>query len=569
LISTAPVVAFLAFITLPISASIIRTNCSWHRWLLLPLAFLPVAAFCVVRDTILPLSGSEPRWFWPHYWCDAAITLVVLYAATIILLPQAQASSGRRLAAHWGILLVVAAANVVTVVCFPLVWTMGTVGRATSLVPLGVITVVLALALPLPQGSLHENERTRSYAVAIPTAVLMLTFGLVNARLVHVVDRTTLLVVIVLLTGALILMAVAGSTFVTTDRLAEGSGIRHLPQHISEPRLRYWIPAFLFAYPVVAHFLVSQKITFGELEFEGTSATAVLLAFNLGYLGLVWVLVGFGLDQIIVWSTVEFWRKTADTLRHMAASAPLLLIGVAFFALTAETWQIAHELSRPTLWLLCGAQLAFVVLLAVGWSWPRVERLARFLSWEEVADAMTLPSRRGSGRGQADRQSVVDDLRVAVRERTSAPRLSMKMKAPVRINAMLVVLTYQFFVFTMIITVIFLMFLALARLAVPPDIAAEWIFGDGQGGRAADLTHRDVLDSPWLRVPLFLTLFSSLYFATNSLATRESRIEYFQGVDSAIRTRFAIRLGYRLAQWEEENRVATPEPEASVAGHRG
>ena len=97
---------------------------------------------------------------------------------------------------------------------------------------------------------------------------------------------------------------------------------------------------------------------------------------------------------------------------------------------------------------------------------------------------------------------------------------------------------------------------ALANEAVSVEVAGEWIFGDGEYGPAekAELLSRNVLDGPWLRVPLFLTLFSSLYFATHSLASKESRLEYFQGLDSAVKIRFAIRLAYRLAQSEERRR---------------
>src|SRR5690349_1944223 len=84
MLAAAPVVALLAFLTLPISASIIRTRCSWHRWLLLPLALAPAAAFSWAHDAILPHSWSASV-FSPHCWRDAAITLVVLYTAMIIL----------------------------------------------------------------------------------------------------------------------------------------------------------------------------------------------------------------------------------------------------------------------------------------------------------------------------------------------------------------------------------------------------------------------------------------------------------------------------------------------------
>ena len=90
------------------------------------------------------------------------------------------------------------------------------------------------------------------------------------------------------------------------------------------------------------------------------------------------------------------------------------------------------------------------------------------------------------------------------------------------------------------------------------EVAGEWIFGDGEYGPAekAELLSRNVLDGPWLRVPLFLTLFSSLYFATHSLASKESRLEYFQGLDSAVKIR--LRSVWPTGSRSRRNGVAVP-----------
>ena len=130
-------------------------------------------------------------------------------------------------------------------------------------------------------------------------------------------------------------------------------------------------------------------------------------------------------------------------------------------------------------------------------------------------------------------------------------RPSLKIGLPAMINALLVVLMYQFFVFAAIVIPLFFLLLLLAQ-AVPPTVAAEWIFGDGQSHRGDQLLQLNPLDSPWIRVPLFLTLFSSLYFAAESLASTESRIDYFSGSDSAIRFRFAVGLGYQLLQSNDQ-----------------
>lgn len=559
LVIAAPLVAGLAFCALPVAARVVRPRFPWHRWLLPFLVLVPIAAFCAIRDTVLPLRGTESVWFWPHYWCDAAITVVVLYTALIIVLPQAQAATGKRFAAHWWILLAIAAMTVASVSFFPVVWTMGSVGRATSLPQLVVICGLLVLALLMIQESADEGS-ARSYAVTVPAAVLVLVFGLVNARLVYVVDRPSLLMAVVTLSGLLILFALLSVGGVVARRFTGESGIRTLRRLLADPRMLSWVPVFLLAYPVAAGILFDQKVAAFGREYHGWQAVVALVGFNVSYLLFVWILVRFGVDRIIVWSC----RRAVDMLRLVAGSASLLLIGVTFFAITAETWQVAHALTRQDLLLICVVQLALAAVLAVGWAWRRVRRQERFTSWAAVAEAMTLPECGCCDRRKEEHSTIVDDLKRAILEHPNAAQPPTKLNFGARTNTMFVVIAYQFLAFAVFIGTLFGMFYWLTRTAVSPAVAAEWIFGDGEGDRAFELVALPALDSPWLRVPLFLTLFSNLYFATNSLASRASRLEYFHPLDTAITARFAIRLGYLMALSGETRRQDQDEEAPAV-----
>ena len=182
----APIIAFLAFLTQPISAGVLgRGSTGGARFLLPLLCVLPVVAFFVVRHTIVPLKESDSLWLWPHYWCDAMLTLVVLYVAMVILLPSAQASSGGRLYALWAILLFMAFANVTSVAIFPIEWTIGEVREHTSLLPLLVATLVLIAVLVLSRSpSQGDRTQSRSYTLTVSIAVVVLIFGLNNAFMV-------------------------------------------------------------------------------------------------------------------------------------------------------------------------------------------------------------------------------------------------------------------------------------------------------------------------------------------------------------------------------------------------
>jgi hypothetical protein len=541
----APIIAFLAFLTQPISAGVLgRGSTGGARFLLPLLCVLPVVAFFVVRHTIVPLKESDSLWLWPHYWCDAMLTLVVLYVAMVILLPSAQASSRGRLYGLWAILLFMAFANVISVAIFPIQWTIGEVREHTSMLPLLVATLVLIAALILSRSpSQGDRTQSRSYTLTVSIAVLVLIFGLNNAFMVKFSDRTLLLVATVLLSATAVAFVVAigrpSCNPVHDDAIAER--VERLPGHIAEPRLWIWIAAF-----------EGQQVTLFGHAYPGPVVVAALVVFNVSYLLVVWVFVSSGLDHLVVWSSMEFWRKRSDTVRRMALAAPLLLIAVAFLALTAETWQVTYLLSRKRLVVLCGLLAALVLILLIGWSLPRVLRQRDFDSWQTVSQelAQAAENLNRKGRGQ-DWLKVADDVKRAIDERTPDHCPSLKIGLPAMINALLVVLMYQFFVFAAIVIPLFFLLLLLAQ-AVPPTVAAEWIFGDGQGHRGDQLLQLSPLDSPWIRVPLFLTLFSCLYFAAESLASMESRKEYFSGSDSAIRFRFAVGLGYQLLQSNDQ-----------------
>jgi hypothetical protein len=550
----APVITFLAFLTQPISAGVLGRGATGGARFLLPLlCVLPVVAFFVVRHTIVPLKESDSLWLWPHYWCDATLMLVTLYVAMVILLPPAQASSGGRLYALWAILLFVSFANVTSVVTFPIQLTIGEVREHTSLPALLVATLLLIAVLVLSR-SPSQGDRTRSasYALTLSIAFVVLIFGLNNAFMVKFPDRNLLLVGTVLLSAAAVAFAVAigrpSCSPVHSDAIAER--VERLPGHVAEPRLSIWIPVFLITYPLLAVFQ-GQQITFFGYAYPRPVIFAALMVFNFSYVLVVWVLVSSGLDHLVVWSSMEFWHKRADTVRRMARAAPILLIAVAFLALTAETWQVTYLLSRERLVVLCGLQAALVLILLIGWSLPRVRRQRQFDNWQTVSQELTQAENLNrNGRGQ-DWLKVADDVKRAIDERTPDDCPSLKIKLPAVINALFVVLMYQFFVFATIFIPLFFLLLLLAQ-AVPPTVAAEWIFGDGQGYRGDQLLQLSPLDSPWIRVPLFLTLFSSLYFAANALESTESRIEYFSGSDSAIRFRFAVGLGYQLLQSDDQ-----------------
>jgi hypothetical protein len=370
-----------------------------------------------------------------------------------------------------------------------------------------------------------------------------------------VVDQDALRVAVSTACGVLLLLALVASFLPPTAgrRLMELPGFRRLQRHVTEPRQILWVPLFLVAYPVIA-LLLDQKANVLGRYFEGVGVFVIALVFNLLYLGFIWSLVHS--RWVVSWSIVEFWRRTVGTLRHIAASAPLLLLAVAVLALTAETWQIAYELPREKLIMFCGLQLVFAALLGIGWAVPRICRQSRFKSWDKVIAVMKRARLRDDEHEHREHNKIIDDLVRAVEAEPVKPDIPKKLGAAAWANALLVVAAYQFFPLPVIIAVLFVAFLAICYM-IPAELAAEWIFGDGERGRWVELVGLSPLDSPWVRVPLLLTVFSILYFAAHSLASTQRRQEYLKRGDAAIRIRFAIRLGlWFVREMQDERRRA-------------
>jgi hypothetical protein len=570
LIVAAPIIALFAFLTRSISASALgidpddRPESSWRRQLLLvvrlPLLFvLPIAGLFFLRETLDPLTKSDPIWLWPQPWSDAAVILASLYAAIALLLPQARGTSRGHVLLLWGLLLSAVAATVVPIVTYPNVWVVGEVVEHSSFGPLCVAALLLTAVLWMPRLRRPDDDQPGStFPLTEAAALLILVFGLVNGFLIYVVDSA----VLVLGVSAVVLWTATGVILLQwlyRDRVARAGAVvverTKVTRRIGEPRLRVWIPAFLVAYPAINWFFFrgATAVVLGR-ELSSWSLFSALLLFNVGYLLLVWLLVSFGLDHVLLWAGREFFAKAGDVVRQLAEAAPLLLIFVAFFALTAETWQVAYKLTPGRMIELIVLLLVIAFILVLGWTVAVLHNKSAFRSWLAVAkqleDKESAPDRRS--------RPVGAKVARAIRVSRTSDQLNSRLDPLSWLNAMLVLIAYQSFMFVAVAVSLLVTFMVLVSLAVSPEVAAVWIFGDGQEARQVELVklswegfrqllmlEPDLLISPWLRVPIFLTVFSILYFAAESLRTEDSRTRYLRGIDAGMRWRLALRLGHR------------------------
>jgi hypothetical protein len=561
-------VGSLAIITSAFSASVLGIHKPGRLAWYVPsiIIVIPILALSIVPDSMIPLQREDHLWLNPYGWSDTAVILSSLYAGVLLIFAKTQRLSKNQ-EIFWrrlGIIIVIA--TVVSLVTYPIEWKIGGYGyNHTSLPALCFSAGVFAIALRLRRSQKDEDSQGDSvFTSAVPVAALLVfIFGFVNGFLVYLLDLLPASVLTLRIAAATFVAAVILNRLVSRSTATAGVGAffdrpEALKESIIDPKpilLFAMSTVFLVAFPVaVVAFYGNPTIPVAGLEFSGLSLVGLLVCFNAFYLLCVWVLTSFGIYHVIVWAAREFWRKLGSTAKQMAEAAPLLLILTIFVALTAETWQITYNLSTGRLIALFGLLLVLTGALVLTWSVLLLRRARRFETWAEVELALV---KCAIGR---DYGSVPMRLRSMLgrgRHSASSARGQALGVMP-WINALLVLAVYQSFLFGAVFISLFVFFAGLTWIAVTPRVAAEWIFGDGQGGRQQDLLKLSVggfrklldgdwqlLDSPWVQVPMFLTLVSILFFAAQSLATVRSRRDYFQEIDRAMRGRFAVGLSYR------------------------
>jgi hypothetical protein len=106
-------------------------------------------------------------------------------------------------------------------------------------------------------------------------------------------------------------------------------------------------------------------------------------------------------------------------------------------------------------------------------------------------------------------------------------------------------MTYEIFFFLPVTVVAAIVFLTFGYLTVPDTIAANWIYGDrAKPDEVKELIQLPLMQQPWLRVGLLLTVFSILYLTVDILSDPDKRSNYFESADKAVRRRLAVRLAY-------------------------
>ena len=228
---------------------------------------------------------------------------------------------------------------------------------------------------------------------------------------------------------------------------------------------------------------------------------------------------------------------------------PLLAVFAAFLLFGAELWEVEAKMSAlhfaGLLGLVLGLTTAFVLISSLN----EIRERASFADWDELASAARGPA----GCTQPDDDAVEDVLARIERGTPPAPdALRLQLRGRRRINALGVLGVYQALILVPVLVGSALLFYALAWLAVPLEVAANWVYGDGAGAaEERRIATSAFLEQPWARTAILLAVFSLLYVVVTVFSDAQLRKSFFSGADDGLRQRFAAAVAYRLAYYPD------------------
>jgi hypothetical protein len=254
----------------------------------------------------------------------------------------------------------------------------------------------------------------------------------------------------------------------------------------------------------------------------------VTVGANFVVLGLAYLERRYAIVSLARWALEHFTQQLRTVSGVLVRALPLLLLIVVVVFYTSEPWQIAHTLKWPVLMLGACVFIALAVLFAIIRAPGQIGELMTADPWSEICarvhDTPAAPLAVG----------ISDDA-------PEPPPLS----ASERRNARMVVVVSEGTLVTIVSGSLFLFFVLLGLLTVPPDLARLWI-----GARPDVLFSFDLLGehlamtAELLKVAGFLAAFAALQFTVSLLSDGTYQEEFLANLRGGLRTAFAVRAVY-------------------------
>jgi len=259
-------------------------------------------------------------------------------------------------------------------------------------------------------------------------------------------------------------------------------------------------------------------------------------------IGLIYVVIGFGLLDIAVWAAGLLRDQLVHIATLVSRTLPMLLILVVFLMFSAELWEAAHVLHGGELAAVLGLMLIVGSVLVVSTFQSEVRRLDVSTDWEAVReDARATPLA-----DLADRRIPTGFV---------LPRLTWLQRR----NVEFVVLVNQLLQSTFVSLLVLGFLLAFGLIVLPGAIQEAWI-----GEPVSVLVRLElfgetrVLSAEMLFVCSLLSGIVGLYFTGLALTDPTYRSEHVTAVVGELQMLLAARALYLAALQSGSPREVAP-----------
>jgi hypothetical protein len=266
------------------------------------------------------------------------------------------------------------------------------------------------------------------------------------------------------------------------------------------------------------------------LAFGGQWRSAVVTAaINFGVLALAYLERRYAVVSLARWTLQHLAVRIRSISGVVLRALPLLLIVVVLVFFTVETWQLAAELRWPV--LLLGALL--------------------FITLGLVFAVIRAPDQIGEIEADVDPSTIRDLVAetpcvplASGRSSYSSPPLSKSERRNVR----MVVVVSEGTLVAIVAGAMFLFFVVLGLITIPPNLATEWIGHPPDVLFTFDLFGQEMgMTTELIKVAGFVASFAALQFTVSLLSDRAYEDEFLQGLRADLRQAFAVRAVYLKA----------------------
>lgn len=266
---------------------------------------------------------------------------------------------------------------------------------------------------------------------------------------------------------------------------------------------RFWSLPSRFGIPELAGFVLLPALL--PLASEGQLRQSLAVAAgNLLFVGLVYLVVGYGLTATIFWGITRLAGELADSLGKLVRALPLLLVFSLVLFVSTEMWQVFS--SMPTLFVVLVITLFGV--LGIGFLILRVPDEVRRIERDAGADGPPLRRRQ-------------------------------------RFNVGLSLVVSQVMQVIVVSAGIGAFFVAFGMLAIGDHIYEAWEVSPGGWRTSIDVgDHHLLITESLVRVALGVATFTGLYYAIALITDATYRDQFLDGITEDLREVFAVRAEY-------------------------